>query len=162
MTPETKRFGRIELEFDKTCDDVVSASGDSGRVARKAAAAMTRNAKIQKLNEPSLRELLSQNVLEVLVADAREHLTSVIEKLREKSPEKYVEAAVRAMAAAEPKKEGGWEAAQSMQDIGRKLLQSVGTPDHAITDQAIEDAVAANDEFIAKLQLIRDAQGPMQ
>jgi hypothetical protein len=98
-----------------------------------------------------------------LVTRGDAKLASVIEKLREKSPEKYVEAAVRAMAAAEPKNKDGWETAQSMQDIGRKLLQSVGTPDDAITDQAIEDAVAANDEFIAQLQAIRDAaQGPMQ
>jgi hypothetical protein len=46
----------------------------------------------------------------------------------------------------------------SMTDIGRKLLQSVGfaTPDDASIQQAIE----ANDVFIAQLEQIRDrAQG---
>jgi hypothetical protein len=44
--------------------------------------------------------------------------------------------------------------ANSMQDIGRKLLQSVGfaSPD----DVSIADAIEANDQFIAQLQQIRD------
>jgi hypothetical protein len=49
--------------------------------------------------------------------------------------------------------------ANSMQDIGRKLLQSVGfaSPD----DVSIQAAIEANDAFIAKLEAIRDsAQGP--
>jgi hypothetical protein len=48
--------------------------------------------------------------------------------------------------------------ANSMQDIGRKLLQSVGfaSPD----DVSIQAAIEANDAFIAKLEAIRDsAQG---
>src|SRR6516165_12460468 len=45
--------------------------------------------------------------------------------------------------------------AQSMQDIGRKLLQSVGfrEPD----DTSIKEAIAANDDFIKELERIRDA-----
>jgi terminase small subunit-like protein len=48
----------------------------------------------------------------------------------------------------------------SMQDIGRKLLQSVGfrEPD----DVSIKEAIEANDEFIKELERIRNAaQGPM-
>jgi hypothetical protein len=51
-----------------------------------------------------------------------------------------------------------WNAAQSMQDIGRKLLQSIGfsAPD----DASIQAAIEANDIFVAKLERIRDtAQG---
>src|SRR5262249_5946498 len=45
--------------------------------------------------------------------------------------------------------------AQSMHDIGRKLLQSVGfsSPD----DASIQAAIEANDTFIARLEAIRDA-----
>src|SRR5262245_16981451 len=45
--------------------------------------------------------------------------------------------------------------ANSMQDIGRKLLQSVGfaSPD----DASIQAAIEANDAFIDRLQAIRDA-----
>src|SRR5262249_26202531 len=50
--------------------------------------------------------------------------------------------------------------ASSMEDIGRKLLQSVGfkEPDNV----SIKQAIAANDEFIKELERIRNAaQGPM-
>jgi hypothetical protein len=50
--------------------------------------------------------------------------------------------------------------ANSMQDIGRKLLQSVGfaSPD----DASIQAAIEANDVFVARLEAIRDAaQGLM-
>jgi hypothetical protein len=48
-----------------------------------------------------------------------------------------------------------WNTAQSMQDIGRKLLQSVGfsEPD----DVSVQAAIEANDVFIARLEAIRDA-----
>src|SRR5262245_12956279 len=62
-----------------------------------------------------------------------------------------------------PPREGGrvvesestdFQQANSMQDIGRKLLQSVGfaSPD----DVSIAAAIEANDKFIAKLEAIRD------
>jgi hypothetical protein len=50
--------------------------------------------------------------------------------------------------------------ARSMQDLGRMLLQSVGyaAPD----DAAIQQAIKANDVFVARLEAIRDAaQGPV-
>jgi hypothetical protein len=50
--------------------------------------------------------------------------------------------------------------AKSMQDVGRKLLQSVGfsQPD----DASIQAAIGANDAFIERLEAIRNAaQGPM-
>ena len=45
--------------------------------------------------------------------------------------------------------------ANSMQDIGRKLLQSVGfaSPD----DASIQAAIEANDVFVGRLEAIRDA-----
>jgi terminase small subunit-like protein len=48
-----------------------------------------------------------------------------------------------------------FSSANSMQDIGRKLLQSVGfaSPD----DVSVQAAIEANDEFIARLEAIRDA-----
>src|SRR5262245_16402831 len=52
-----------------------------------------------------------------------------------------------------------FKTANSMQDIGRKLLQSVGfaSPD----DASIALAIEANDVFVAELERIRDAaQGP--
>jgi hypothetical protein len=48
-----------------------------------------------------------------------------------------------------------WNTAQSMQDIGRKLLQSIGfsEPD----DASIRAAIEANDAFVERLEAIRDA-----
>jgi hypothetical protein len=45
-----------------------------------------------------------------------------------------------------------WNSAQSMQDIGRKLLQSVGLPNPSDADIAL--AIKANDEFVAGLERI--------
>jgi hypothetical protein len=48
--------------------------------------------------------------------------------------------------------------AKSMQEIGRKLLQSVGfaSPD----DVSVKAAIEANDAFVSRLEQIRDkAQG---
>jgi hypothetical protein len=57
------------------------------------------------------------------------------------------------MTDAEPNKID-FNTANSMQDIGRKLLQSVGfaSPD----DASIQAAIEANDVFIARLEAIRD------
>jgi len=48
-----------------------------------------------------------------------------------------------------------FKTAKSMQDVGRKLLQSVGfaSPD----DASIEAAIEANDTFVAELERILDA-----
>jgi hypothetical protein len=51
-----------------------------------------------------------------------------------------------------------WNSAQSMQDIGRKLLQSVGLQNPSDAD--VELAIKANDVFVAKLERIRaEAEG---
>jgi hypothetical protein len=52
----------------------------------------------------------------------------------------------------QPEAKHDFNSAQSMQDIARKLLQSVGL-EHATEDQ-IEAAILANDKFIAELERI--------
>jgi hypothetical protein len=54
----------------------------------------------------------------------------------------------------QPEAKHDFNGAQSMQDIARKLLQSLGL-EHATEDQ-IEAAIEANDAFIAQLEQIRD------
>jgi hypothetical protein len=53
-----------------------------------------------------------------------------------------------------------FSSANSMQDIGRKLLQSVGfaSPD----DASIQAAIEANDVFVGRLEAIRDAAQGLQ
>src|SRR5262249_8546785 len=48
-----------------------------------------------------------------------------------------------------------FKSAKSMQDIGRKLMQSVGVREPS--DENIQAAIEANDAFIARLEAIRDA-----
>src|SRR5262245_44069371 len=48
-----------------------------------------------------------------------------------------------------------FKSAKSMQEIGRKLMQSVGVREPS--DDDIQAAIEANDAFIARLEAIRDA-----
>ena len=43
-----------------------------------------------------------------------------------------------------------------MEDIGRRLLVSVGLAEDAATSAMIEQAIEANGAFIARLEAIRD------
>jgi len=97
--------------------------------------------------EPSLRAKLSAAFLEAFQSDFEAHGVEVIQKLRERSPEKYAELAGKLIMTTEPPGDGFNE----MEEIGRKLLQSVGANELALTDDMIEQAIAANDTFIARL-----------
>jgi hypothetical protein len=54
----------------------------------------------------------------------------------------------------EQPKQQGFKAARSMQDIGRKLLQSVGFPEP--DDASVAAAVELNNTFVSGLEAIRD------
>jgi hypothetical protein len=108
-----------------------------------------------KANEPSLRDKLSQNFLKAFESDFEANGVEAIEKLRMENPAKYAESASRLIAATEPKAEG-FKACQDMHEIGFKLLQNAGVSEYDITEAMIEDAIAANDAFIARLQEIAD------
>jgi hypothetical protein len=92
------------------------------------------------------------------VADFKLHGKRALEQVRLESPSKYLELASKLAALVAPLKpaQSTFHDANSMQDIGRKLLQSVGADDATLTDDQIAQAVACNDAFIAKLEAIRD------
>jgi hypothetical protein len=109
-----------------------------------------------KTSEPSLRDKLSAAYLEAFQKDFEANGVAAIEALRRESPAKYSEIAARLIAATEPQQNPtGIGGAGSMQEIGRRLLQSIGMvePD----DAAIEAAIAANDRFVQALEQIRDS-----
>jgi hypothetical protein len=108
---------------------------------------MTKNA------EPSLRGKLSEHFLSALQADFEINGAEVIAQLRLKSPEKYAEIAARLIAATEPSAKKGAEP-NSVRDIGREMLMQVGVSEYDITDDMIEQALAANDRLVAELQTI--------
>jgi hypothetical protein len=109
-----------------------------------------------KTSEPSLRDKLSAAYLEAFQKDFEANGIAVIETLRKESPAKYAEIASRLIAATSPtEQKEGFASDNSMQAVGARLLQSVGLIEP--TNEQIEAAIAANDEFIAKLEQIRDA-----
>src|SRR5262249_27662863 len=107
--------------------------------------------------EPSLRNKLSQAFLEALEADFREYGNGVIETMRQKDPTRYAELAGKFILTAEQSPAGlDFKSAKSMQDIGKKLMQSVGMDERTITAEMVQAAIDANNEFIAQLEGIRD------
>src|SRR5262245_51520359 len=93
----------------------------------------------QKPDEPSLLDQLG-GPLRDFVEDFKLHGKSVLEKVREKSPEKYLELSTKlaSLVAALKPKPNELEEAQTLEDIGRSLLKSVGVADEReMTDEMI-------------------------
>jgi hypothetical protein len=106
----------------------------------------------QKANEPPLRKFLA-----AFEADVADNAVEVIKQLREKSPEKYSEIAAKLLSAIQQQPDpDGFDSANSMQELGLRLLRSIGVEESAITDDMITQAVQANEEFIRTLEAIRD------
>jgi hypothetical protein len=110
-----------------------------------------------KAGEPNLRDKLGDAFFKAFEADFEVHGVEVIQRLREKSPEKYAELGAKLIAAAEQPSASDFSRCDSVQDIGRVLLKQVGVDEDAITDAMVEQAVEANDAFIEQLERI--AQG---
>jgi hypothetical protein len=104
-----------------------------------------------KSTTPSLRDRLSDNFMKAFEADFAAHGVDVIEQLRLTAPDRYAAIATQLIASVEPPA-GIFDKAQSMQDIGRGLLQQVGLTDPS--EAQIEMAIKANDELVAKLEMI--------
>ena len=106
-----------------------------------------------KAAQPSLLEQLSEPLRD-FVTDFKLHGKSALEQVRERNPEKYLELSTKLLplvAALNPKADG-FSDCRSMDEIGAKLLKSVGfsEPD----EDSIQAAIKANDDFIARLQHI--------
>lgn len=113
-----------------------------------------------KTSEPSLRDKLSAAFLEAFQSDFEANGVAAIEQLRNKSPDKYTEIAARLIAATEPQSQPtGFASGDSMEDIGVRLLESVGAPRDTITEAMVQAAINANDAFLERLaQIAQDAQ----
>jgi hypothetical protein len=97
-----------------------------------------------------IRAKLSAALLEALEADFAENGVAAIKLLRERSPEKYCELSARLIAATEPPGEG-FDSAQSMEEVGRKLLESIGLAPDIATAEMIQAAIQAHDELVRRL-----------
>jgi hypothetical protein len=106
---------------------------------------------------PSPRDKLSSAFVEALEKDWAEHGVEVIQQIRQDNPVKYGELIARLVPMdANLVSASDFSKCKSMEDIGRKLLQSVGLDENAMTDDMVELAIQANDSFIAALEAIRD------
>jgi hypothetical protein len=107
---------------------------------------------------PSTRDKLSSAFVEALEKDWAEHGSDVIKQIRRDNPVKYGELIAKLIPmGANLASASDFSQAKSMQDIGKGLLKQVGLHEDAITEQMIEQAIAANDELVARLEQI--AQG---
>jgi hypothetical protein len=101
---------------------------------------------------PRLR--LSASFLESLAKDFEKHRDEVIEALRRESPKAYAELLGRLVMTADPPAEGTFASANTMREIGERLLISVGMAKDEITDAAIDLACIANTNFVNRLEEI--------
>jgi hypothetical protein len=105
--------------------------------------------------EPSTRDKLGTKFAAALEADFEIHGTATIEKLRERSPEKYAELVLKYVVKSE--EELGptdFSDCQSMEDIACKLLQQIGLSEFQMTERMLAKAVEAHDRLVAELQEI--------
>ena|SRR5262249_54381662 len=101
----------------------------------------------------SPRDRLSADFLQSFAEDFALNGVEVIKALREKSPERYAELAGKLiMQAQEPDGELDFNSCQNMQDIGEKLLRTVGLEQP--TKRQVAAVIKAHDQFVAKLERI--------
>jgi hypothetical protein len=106
---------------------------------------------------PSPRDKLSSGFVEALEQDWAEHGREVIQQIRLDNPVKYGELIARLVPMdANPPPANDYSSCQSMEDLGRTLLQSIGLAEDLITPAMIQTAIEANNAFIARLEAIRD------
>ena len=108
-----------------------------------------------KAGTPRLR--LSAAFLESLEKGFQAHRDEVIEALRKESPKAYAELLGRLVQTSDPPSENSLKTANSLREIGERLLRSIGVSEPS--DEMIDLACAANDVFVATLEKIRDGKG---
>jgi len=91
---------------------------------------------------PTTRDKLSSAFVEALEKDWAEHGVEVIQQIRQDNPVKYGELIARLVPMdANLVSASDFSKCETMEDIGRKLLQSVGLDENAATPSMIEAAI---------------------
>jgi hypothetical protein len=107
----------------------------------------------RKPSQASARAELSADFLRSFQADFKAHGKEVIERMRQEAPAKYAELAAKLISPeSDPPNANSFKDAQSMHDIGLRLLRSIGLDEP--TDEQITLAIPANDCFVARLEEI--------
>jgi hypothetical protein len=143
-------------------------AGKEGGSAEACASKLLKQSKIENRIAELLREaqdkLIKKRRYDIETISERMALASQIAE-EDRNPSALTNAErtiaeIRGLLGKPMENELDFKTAKSMQDVGRKLLQSVGfrEPD----DASIQAAIEANDAFIERLEAIRNAaQGPM-
>jgi hypothetical protein len=107
------------------------------------------------------RHDLSNDFVQALAADWKEHGSSTIEAVREKTPDRYCELIAKVvpkeMLVSSDRSSKVDYSGLDPEEIGKKLLVDIGMPELAITAGALEQSEAAYNAFLDRLQSI--AQG---
>src|SRR5215831_11503755 len=93
-----------------------------------------------KPSEPSPRDKLAAGFLKAFESDFETHGVEVIERLREKHPDRYAELAARLIATTEPKSDGP-ETANDLHEMAFRLLKNIGISEFDITEAMITEAM---------------------
>ncbi len=111
--------------------------------------------KKQKSTAPLLDQLSAP--LKEFVEDFGRHGKAVLERVRERSPEKYLELSCKLASLVATLKPKGDEmdAARNPDELAVALLREIEMPEDAIDEDAILAATAANDEFCQRLEAIK-------
>ena len=113
-----------------------------------------------KPNEPSARDKLTADFTRRLEEKWRQCGDDVLDAAAKESPTKFAEMVARVTSSAEPRVDG-IESANSHEEIGRRMLQSIGFQDP--DDASIQAAIEVRDKWLAELQAIHArAEGAMQ
>jgi hypothetical protein len=105
----------------------------------------------RKTSQGSLRAKLTED----LIADVAANGKQAFERLRQENLPKYCEIASKLiLPEADPANPNSLKNAQSMHEIGLRILRSIGLSEP--TDEQFTLAIAANDVFVATLEKIRD------
>jgi hypothetical protein len=124
-----------------------------------------RNLNSGSRSKPPEESLLSQLgvPLRDFVKDFRTHGANALQQVREKNPEKYLELAAKlAGLVATLKPEAHPLAkARDREELAAELLKTVGLVEDQMTPAMIAQAMTANDEFVNRLEAIRDAAQAM-
>jgi hypothetical protein len=109
----------------------------------------------QKSTAPLLDQLSAP--LKEFVEDFGRHGKSVLERVRERSPEKYLELSCKlaSLVAALKPKGDDLDSANNSEELGIALLHAIDMEDDQIDEKAIQLAIKANDEFCQRLDAIK-------
>ncbi len=109
-------------------------------------------------NDRDSRHDLSNDFVQALAADWKEHGAATIEAVRQKTPDKYCELIAKVvpkeMLISADRRAEDFSDCPDMQEIGRRLLLQTGIHEVAITDTMIAQTIEANDCFVDRLLLI--------